>query len=100
MRISDWSSDVCSSDLKILPVDRLCQCRCHVGLLHGPYVPLLNKSQYFIRKDTLARALDRGHHPPGELRYWSVARQEAYADAATSLEADKRAGIQIGRAHV
>lgn len=31
--------------------------------------------------------------PLDELRYWSVARQEAYADAATSLEADKRAGI-------
>lgn len=28
-----------------------------------------------------------------ELRYWSVARQEPYADAAASLEADKRAGI-------
>lgn len=27
-----------------------------------------------------------------ELRYWSVARQEAYADAAASLEAEKRAG--------
>lgn len=26
-----------------------------------------------------------------ELRYWSVARQEAYADAATSLEAERRA---------
>ena len=27
-----------------------------------------------------------------ELRYWSVARQEAYADAAASLEAERRAG--------
>ena len=26
-----------------------------------------------------------------ELRYWSVARQEAYADAAASFEADRRA---------
>lgn len=31
--------------------------------------------------------------PLDELRYWSVARQEAYVDAAASLEADKRAGI-------
>lgn len=31
--------------------------------------------------------------PIDELRYWSVARQEPYADAAASLEADKRAGI-------
>ncbi|HEX2147875.1 MAG TPA: DUF2093 domain-containing protein [Pseudorhizobium sp.] len=30
--------------------------------------------------------------PLDELRYWSVARQEAYADAAASLEADRRAG--------
>ena len=27
-----------------------------------------------------------------ELRYWSVTRQEAYADAAASLEAERRAG--------
>ena len=31
--------------------------------------------------------------PVDELRYWSVARQEAYADVAAALEADKRAGI-------
>ena len=27
-----------------------------------------------------------------ELRYWSVERQEAYVDAAASLEAEQRAG--------
>ena len=27
-----------------------------------------------------------------ELRYWSVERQEAYADAETSLEAERRQG--------
>ncbi len=27
-----------------------------------------------------------------ELKYWSVARQEPYVDAAASLEAEKRAG--------
>ena len=31
--------------------------------------------------------------PVDELRYWSVARQEPYIDAAASLEADKRAGM-------
>lgn len=31
--------------------------------------------------------------PLDSLRYWSVARQEAYADAAASLEAEKRAGL-------
>ena len=29
--------------------------------------------------------------PLDQLRYWSVARQEAYADAPASLEADRRA---------
>jgi len=29
--------------------------------------------------------------PLDELRYWSVERQEAYADAAASLTAEKRA---------
>ena len=32
------------------------------------------------------------HIPVDELRYWSVERQEAYVDCATSLEAEKRAG--------
>jgi hypothetical protein len=31
--------------------------------------------------------------PVDELRYWSVARQEPYADCVSSLEADKRAGL-------
>ena len=30
--------------------------------------------------------------PLDELRYWSVARQEPYADAAASHEAERRAG--------
>jgi hypothetical protein len=30
--------------------------------------------------------------PIDELKYWSVDRQEAYADASASLEGDKRAG--------
>lgn len=28
---------------------------------------------------------------PHDLKYWSVARQEAYVDAAASLEAERRA---------
>lgn len=31
------------------------------------------------------------HIPLDELRYWSVARQEPYIDAAASFEAEKRA---------
>ena len=48
------------------------------------------------------RVLSNGDHvicavtgarlPLHELRYWSVERQEAYVDAETSLEAEKRAG--------
>ncbi|MCZ7463020.1 DUF2093 domain-containing protein [Agrobacterium sp. O3.4] len=30
--------------------------------------------------------------PLDELRYWSVARQEAYVDAAASLAAEQKAG--------
>lgn len=32
------------------------------------------------------------HIPLEELRYWSVARQEAYVDAHASFEAERRAG--------
>ena len=37
-------------------------------------------------------AITGKHIPLDELRYWSVARQEAYADATASFEAEKRAG--------
>jgi len=37
-------------------------------------------------------AMTGKHIPIDELRYWSVVRQEAYADAAASVEAEKRAG--------
>ena len=49
------------------------------------------------------RVLSNGDHvicavtgvqiPLHELRYWSVERQEPYADAETSLEAERRAGV-------
>jgi hypothetical protein len=52
--------------------------------------------------DATFRMLSAGDHvrcavtgvaiPLDELRYWSVERQEAYADAAASLEAARRAG--------
>ena len=37
-------------------------------------------------------AITGRHIPLEELRYWSVARQEAYVDAEASFEAEKRAG--------
>lgn len=53
--------------------------------------------------DSTFRLLAAGDHvrcavtgaaiPLDELRYWSVVRQEAYADAAASLEAERRAGL-------
>ena len=52
--------------------------------------------------DGTFRVLSTGDHvicavtgasiPLHELRYWSVERQEPYADAAASLEAERRAG--------
>lgn len=57
------------------------------------------KIQYL---DSTFRLLSAGDHvrcaitgaaiPLEELRYWSVERQEAYVDAAASLEAERRAG--------
>ncbi len=38
-------------------------------------------------------ALTNKQIPLDELRYWSVARQEPYADVASALEADRRAGV-------
>ena len=41
--------------------------------------------------DHVICAVTGAHIPLHELRYWSVERQEAYVDAATSLEAEKKA---------
>src|SRR3546814_4204516 len=81
MRISDWSSDVCSSDLSS-PRTAICSLSLSFhasamlkkvrsagpvrsfrsivfatavamsGSFHDPYVPLLNKSQYSVLKET------------------------------------------------
>jgi hypothetical protein len=37
-------------------------------------------------------AITGKHIPIDELKYWSVDRQQPYADAAASLEAERRAG--------
>src|SRR3546814_6367588 len=39
MRISDWSSDVCSSDLAHVGLDRLANAVLHVGLLGWVFLP-------------------------------------------------------------
>ena len=42
--------------------------------------------------DHVTCALSGARIPLDELRYWSVARQEAYISCAASLDAEKRAG--------
>ena len=42
--------------------------------------------------DHVICALTGAPIPLHELRYWSVARQEAYVDAAASLKAEQQAG--------
>ena len=41
--------------------------------------------------DHVICAVTRQHIPLAELKYWSVARQEAYATAEASLEAEGKA---------
>jgi len=41
--------------------------------------------------DHVICAITGARIPLSELRYWSVARQEPYVDAATSLKAERRA---------
>jgi hypothetical protein len=42
--------------------------------------------------DFVVCAVTGAQIPLQELKYWSVERQEAYVDAAASLEAERRAG--------
>lgn len=42
--------------------------------------------------DHVVCAVTGEHIPLHELRYWSVARQEPYVDAAASLKAEQQAG--------
>ncbi|HUG45042.1 MAG TPA: DUF2093 domain-containing protein [Sphingomicrobium sp.] len=44
------------------------------------------------RGDYVVCAVTGSRIPLQELKYWSVERQEAYVDAAASLEAERRAG--------
>lgn len=46
--------------------------------------------------DHVVCAVTGARIPLDELRYWSVARQEPYVDAAASLEAERRSG-ELGR---
>jgi hypothetical protein len=46
--------------------------------------------------DHVVCAITGAKIPLDELRYWSVARQEPYVDAAASLEAERRSG-ELGR---
>lgn len=56
-----------------------------IEYLDGDYRIVQNGSYVICAMTGKPVALD-------ELRYWSVARQEAYVDCAASLEAEKRAG--------
>jgi len=60
-----------------------------IHYLDGTY-HLLSSGDHVVCAITAARI------PLDELRYWSVARQEPYVDAAASLEAERRAG-SLGR---
>jgi len=42
--------------------------------------------------DYVVCAVTGAHIPLHSLRYWSVSRQEAYADAAASLQSERAAG--------
>ncbi len=54
-----------------------------VRYLHGSFRVLSNG-------DHVVCAVTGGKIPLHELRYWSVERQEPYADAESSLQAEKR----------
>jgi hypothetical protein len=47
-----------------------------------------------VRPGAFVRCAVTGREIPlDELRYWSVARQEPYADVISAIDADKRAGV-------
>src|SRR3546814_3288343 len=76
MRISDWSSDVCSSDLEV----RLASSHAVVAIA----VPIAPQS---VRRKLISPAAD----------VWCCAGTELSASAVSPT---KKKGMQIGRAHV
>src|SRR3546814_15164357 len=62
MRISDWSSDVCSSDLK-LARDRMFQIGRDLHILAAIDRADILDARDFLRKADAARALDAAGHP-------------------------------------
>src|SRR3546814_12181788 len=55
MRISDWSSDVCSSDLKVRMFDSLQQIACFGEIAAGPPVQFGRTGRIAIRQPTKHR---------------------------------------------
>src|SRR3546814_13301645 len=71
MRISDWSSDVCSSDLRFAPVlvtvDVLTSCRpssdrpaAPTGVEHDPTKPQSNIIERHLRSTPIPRSTNKG----------------------------------------
>src|SRR3546814_7408084 len=99
MRISDWSSDVCSSDLGVAPVrDAITSCR-RVRMVRADWAAVVGGGGAFVIDTPANRCRSRALLPRAAAGYllhrpvWRSARQiPSTSGAAIALE--------IGRAHV
>src|SRR3546814_5388235 len=91
MRISDWSSDVCSSDLQRTP-----------RLRPGRVVQALHRQRAILAPPTLAQgALVRaGQRPEAAVLQRRILEREPQADDAQRVGVEEGGILEIGRAHV
>src|SRR3546814_1081976 len=81
MRISDWSSDVCSSDLRQLPVTDVRRQRDDAPLEPGQ--PLRSRHR-----------LDMGHEPRGRLPVRRHQIAETHGEVAEHPEAERKSVVE------
>src|SRR3546814_6208294 len=92
MRISDWSSDVCSSDLADQPLSqqqhRLCLCRARPRWRHEPLRPLLprlRRQRMGARRPAFGRPAIRGNAISIFAGYGAPGRSEEHTSELQSL---------------
>src|SRR3546814_3455487 len=93
MRISDWSSDVCSSDLDILLPNVACGAMCRIGRRKPDWIPRLAKIVPSTGRVEYTDRSDRVFTSPRKVRFYEMEYgipREAVAEALHR--------VKIGRA--
>src|SRR3546814_2855197 len=107
MRISDWSSDVCSSDLIILTthyIEEAEEMADRIGVINKGEIVLVEKKATLMQKLGKKQLILHLQNPlaqiPEALSAWPVAMAAKGYDLIYTYDAQQERTGKIGRAHV